>query len=58
MLYWSADTTYVQAFAEAKEEACELLQAEARRRAVDGVDLPLLYKGRASLLKRGTPTPC
>ena len=43
---WSKKSeVYTAAFAAAKEEAAETLEAEARRRAVDGVEEPVFYKG-------------
>ncbi len=40
------DAEYVQAFEAAKEDAADLLEAEAWRRAVDGVEKPVgWYKG-------------
>ena len=37
---------YAATFEDAKEQACELLEQEARRRAVDGVKKPVFYKGK------------
>lgn len=45
-LRWLEEPEYAAAFAEAKEEACELLEAEARRRAVEGVEEPVVYQGQ------------
>lgn len=43
---WLADDPdYAQAFDAAGEIAVERLEQEARRRAVDGVDEPVFYKG-------------
>ena len=39
------DEKYVAAFEAAKEVACEVLEDEARRRAVDGVEEPIYYQG-------------
>lgn len=40
------DGSYTQAYADATESAADLLEAEARRRAVDGVEEPVgWYKG-------------
>ena len=36
---------YTEAFAEAREEAADVLEQEARRRAVEGVEAPVFYKG-------------
>jgi hypothetical protein len=41
----NADADFARAMAEALEDACDLLEAEARRRAHDGVDEPVIYKG-------------
>lgn len=44
--YWLAtDPNYKPKFDEAHEDACEALETEARRRAVDGVEEPVFYKG-------------
>jgi hypothetical protein len=40
------DPNYVKAFEYAKEAAADRLEQEARRRAVEGVDKPIYYKGR------------
>jgi hypothetical protein len=42
---WLDDPDYERAFAAAKAEACDHLEAEARRRAVEGVEKPVFYKG-------------
>jgi hypothetical protein len=43
---WLAnDADYAEAFAEAEERAIEALEREVRRRAVEGVDEPVFYKG-------------
>ena len=42
---WMQDAAYAEAFAEAREEACEALESEARRRAVAGVRKPVYYQG-------------
>ena len=39
------DQAYQEIFQEAKQEAIELLEGEARRRAVQGVEEPVYYKG-------------
>jgi len=41
-----ADPKYADAFAEAEHEACEALEAEARRRAVEGVEQPVFQGGK------------
>src|SRR5438067_1219042 len=40
---WLADADYRRAFMEAREVAADLLEAEVRRRAVDGWDEPVYY---------------
>lgn len=42
-----ADPAFAAAWAEAEESATDALEAEARRRAVDGWDEPVFYKGEA-----------
>lgn len=42
---WLGDPAYAQRFEEAKREAAELLEAEARRRAVEGIEEPVIYQG-------------
>ncbi len=42
---WYADPGFERAMAEAGDEAIEHLEEEARRRAFDGVDEPVFYKG-------------
>jgi hypothetical protein len=46
---WLSDPDYEAAFAAAGEEACDLLEAEARRRAVDGIEEPVVYQGELSV---------
>ena len=41
------DPEYARAFSDAEEEAVQNLEAEARRRAVEGVDKPVFYRGQA-----------
>jgi len=43
---WLTDSVYRGAFEQAKLEASEFLEAEARRRAVDGVQEPVFYQGQ------------
>lgn len=43
---WMQDEEYANAFAEANKEACEALEMEARRRAVEGVQKPVIYQGQ------------
>jgi len=40
-----ADPVYAAAFVQAKEDAGDALETEARRRAVEGVEEPVFYKG-------------
>lgn len=42
---WLADADYEDAFRAAHEEAVELLEAEARRRAMEGWQEPVIYQG-------------
>lgn len=39
------DVLYAAAFEDAKQEALEILEAEARRRALNGVEKPIYYRG-------------
>jgi len=41
----AADPEYRRQFEEATEHACDLMVAEARRRAVEGIDEPVVYQG-------------
>lgn len=43
--WMSDDEHYAAAFASATEHAADRLEQEARRRAVEGVDEPVFYKG-------------
>ncbi len=43
---WLEDLEYADAFDEAKEEAVDVLEMEARRRAVEGIDRPVFYQGK------------
>jgi hypothetical protein len=40
------DATYPDRFAAAKDEATDRLELEARRRAQDGVAVPIFYQGQ------------
>ena len=42
---WLDDPVFAKAFADAGEQATEVLEAEARRRAVDGIDKPVFHQG-------------
>lgn len=45
--HWLAtDPKYAEAFDEAVDVAAEQLEAEARRRAVKGIDVPVIYQGK------------
>ena len=39
------DADYAEAFQESHQEACDNIEAEMRRRAIDGVQKPVFYKG-------------
>ncbi len=53
---WLAnDPEYCEAFAMACEEAVDVLFIEARHRAVDGVERPVLYRGKPILDEDGKP---
>jgi hypothetical protein len=41
-----ADSAFAAAYRDALDEACDGLELEARRRAHDGVDRPVIYQGR------------
>ncbi len=43
---WKHDPVYWEAFEAAHEIACDMLEYEARRRAVEGVQEPVYHKGR------------
>ena len=42
---WKWEPEFAVSFAGAHEQACDALEAEARRRAVEGTDEPVFYKG-------------
>jgi molybdenum-dependent DNA-binding transcriptional regulator ModE len=42
---WLNDPEYKKMFEDAKEDAADALEKEARRRAVEGVDEPVFYQG-------------
>jgi hypothetical protein len=42
---WLLDPVYAEVFAEAEGAAADLLEAEARRRAVNGTTKPVFYQG-------------
>lgn len=43
--YRQADPGFATAWNEALDEACDLLEAEARRRGLEGVDKPVFHQG-------------
>jgi len=43
---WLEDESYVSAFDDAHEQACDSLEQEARRRAAEGVEEPVFYQGK------------
>ena len=50
-----SDPAYAEAFEEAKVAATEALVKEARRRAIQGVEEPVIYQGKLSLDADGNP---
>ena len=42
---WMQDPEYVEKFREAERQAADVLEKEVRRRAVEGVEEPVFYKG-------------
>lgn len=44
--YWLRTPEYVQVFDEARDDAIALLEAEARHRAVDGIETPIFHAGK------------
>lgn len=52
---WLKSEAYERKFADAHEEACELLEVEARRRAVEGVKKPVIYQGEICYQKVWNP---
>lgn len=42
---WLKNPVYAEAFLEAGENAADLLEAEARRRAIEGTDEPVFFQG-------------
>jgi len=47
---WRKEPEFAQAFAQAMEEAADRIEREAIRRAVEGVDEPVIHKGEPTLL--------
>lgn len=57
-IIWMKDPKYAEVFASAKEEATDLLEYEARRRAVQGVEKHAgFYQGRPVMRTVGPPDP-
>lgn len=52
---WLGDPDYERAFQLAHAEACESLEIEARRRAVDGWHEPVIYQGELQFLPKFDP---
>lgn len=53
---WMAnDPRYAAAFAQAQEVAIDYMEAEAHRRAVEGVYEPVIYQGKLALDEDGNP---
>jgi hypothetical protein len=49
----TSDTDFAERFAEAEQQAMDLLEKEAWRRATEGVDEPVFYKGeKCGTIKR------
>jgi hypothetical protein len=44
--WMKADEAYVEAFSDADQQATDLLETEARRRAAHGVDEPVIHQGQ------------
>jgi hypothetical protein len=44
-LWLKEDAEYAEAFKESHQEACDNIEAEMRRRAIEGVQKPVFYKG-------------
>ena len=44
-LWLNDDAEYAEAFQESHQEACDNIEAEMRRRAIEGVQKPVFYKG-------------
>jgi hypothetical protein len=47
--YWLENAGYVAAFEDVREELADRLEAEARRRAVEGIEKPIFCKGKTVL---------
>lgn len=53
---WQKDKEFAAEFEEAERAYCEWLEAEIRRRAVDGVEKPVIYQGKLCTVKVGRKT--
>ena len=53
--YWLEQSEYAVTFASVREEAMDLLEGEARRRAVEGVEEPVIYRGKLCYQKELDP---
>lgn len=54
---WMKDESYAEAFRAAEEHAADRLEQEARRRAIEGVDEPIFYKGeRCGVVRKYSDT--
>lgn len=42
---WMKDPEYAEAFQAAEQQACDRLEQEARRRALEGVEEPVFHRG-------------
>ncbi len=49
------DSAYAEAFEEAKTAATDALVKEARRRAIQGIEEPVIYQGKLSTSSDGKP---
>jgi hypothetical protein len=45
-LNWLKNETYAEAFAQAEERAVQIMETDARRRAIQGVEEPVIYQGK------------
>lgn len=50
-----SDPDFAEAFAEALEEAADRLEEEARRRAVEGTEVPVIHGGKPAVAGDGQP---
>lgn len=49
--HWRKDPAFRELYDEAREEAADALEQEARRRALDGYDEPVLYRGLPTIAR-------